>query len=71
MGIIACHPAFCIDDKDFSVIVYDGFVALEGSSADGFFPAEGDVSQAEVFDEEKRLCAEGLLEFFYLDKTVE
>ena len=27
--------------------------------------------RAEVFDEEKRLCAEGLLEFFYLDKTVE
>ena len=27
--------------------------------------------RAEVFDEENRLCAEGLLEFFYLDRTVE
>ena len=27
--------------------------------------------RAEVFDEENRLCAEGLLEFFYLDKKVE
>ena len=27
--------------------------------------------RAEVYDEEDRLCAEGLLEFFYLDKTFE
>lgn len=27
--------------------------------------------RAEVFDEEDRLCAEGLLEFFYLDKRIE
>ncbi len=26
--------------------------------------------RAEVFDEEDRLCAEGLLEFFYLDKLI-
>lgn len=27
--------------------------------------------RAEVFDEEDRLCAEGLLEFFYLDRRIE
>ena len=27
--------------------------------------------QAEVFDDQDRLCAEGLLEFFYLDKEIE
>ena len=27
--------------------------------------------RAEVFDEEDRLCAEGLLEFFYLDRLLE
>ena len=27
--------------------------------------------RAEVFDEENRLCAEGLLEFIYLDKQIE
>ena len=27
--------------------------------------------RAEVFDEEDKLCAEGLLEFFYLDRLIE
>ena len=27
--------------------------------------------RAEIFDEEDRLCAEGLLEFFYMDKLVD